>query len=306
MNVSKLLVVDKSVFHALYQCDDKLCAFVKKYNVVLPDALAVECLISENQDLSKNPEKLLRGLDKAIKAGANIGYSSFKLFQLEKTTLCPAKLIVDESTTKRIRNGTLNTEANFIKQEAACCRKTFEPIINSLLKIAGVLYKNLCKQDELAVAVRKVENRIRRFENWIDVTDQKMKDIISHLFSEQIGSHADANWFLWQRSRLYFAYSLDLMFKKNLPGSCVKKDISNDFYDIEPVLYLSRADGLLTNDKKLQVPLAKAAFPAKEAFVVNTSLSNSRTVQHVFDDIDSKIPASYRFVNGKNKKGHKG
>ena len=292
--MSKLLVVDKSVFHALYQCDDKLCAFVKKYNVVLPDALAVECLISENQDLSKNPEKLLRGLDKAIKAGANIGYSSFKLFQLEKTTLCPVKLIVDESTTKQIRNGTLNTEANFIEQEAACCRKTFEPIINSLLEIAGVLYENLCKQDKLAMAVRKVTNRIRRFENWIDVTDQKMKDIISRLFSEQIESHADANWFLWQRSRLYFAYSLDLMFRKNQPGSCVKKDISNDFYDIEPVLYLSRADGLLTNDKKLQVPLAKAAFKAKEVFEVSTSLDTSRTVQHVFDDIVSKIPASYR------------
>jgi len=294
MNVSKLLVVDKSVFHALYQCDDKLCAFAKKYNVVLPNALAAECLISENQDLSKNPGRLLRGLDKAIKAGAKMGYPSFKLFGEENQTLRPAKSVVDESTTKQIRNGILNTEADFIEQEAECCRKKFEPMMKGLLETAGVLYKNLCKRDKLAVAVCKVKDRMRRFENWIDVTDQKMKDILSHLFSKQIASHADANWFTWQLSRLYFAYSLDLMFIKNLPGSCVKKDISNDFYDIEPVLYLSRADGLLTNDKKLQVPLAKAAFKAKEVFEVSTSLDTSRTVQHVFDDIVSKIPASYR------------
>jgi hypothetical protein len=152
------------------------------------------------------------------------------------------------------------------------------------------LYDNLCKRDKLAEAIRKKKDRIRRFENWIYATDKEMKNVISHLFSEKIRRHADTNWFLWQLSRLYFAYSLDLMFIKNLPGSCVKKDISNDFYDIEPVLYLSRADGLLTNDKKLQVPLAKAAFPKKEVFVVDTS----KDVQHVLDDIIDNIPQSYR------------
>lgn len=288
--MSELLVVDKSIFHSLCGCDEKLCAFVKNYNVVLPDALFIECLISENQEPSKNPVKLLRGFDKAIKAGAKMGYSSLKLLQAEMQTLCTAKSVVDESATKLFRNGTLNTEADFIKQEAEYCRKTFEPIIESLLEIARILYDNLCKRDKLAEAIRKKKDRIRRFENWIYATDQEMKNVISHLFSEKIRRHADTNWFLWQLSRLYFAYSLDLMFIKNLPGSCVKKDISNDFYDIEPVLYLSRADGLLTNDKKLQVPLAKAAFPKKEVFVVDTS----KDVQHVLDDIIDIIPESYR------------
>jgi len=288
--MSELLVLDKSIFHSLCGCDEKLCAFVKNYNVVLPYALAVECLISENQEPSKNPGKLLRGFDKAIKAGAKMGYWSLKLFQEEILTFCLAKSVVDESATKLFRNGTINTEADFIKQEAEYCRKKFEPIIESLLEIARILYDNLCKRDKLAEAIRKKKDRIRRFENWIYATDQEMKNVISHLFSEKIRRHADTNWFLWQLSRLYFAYSLDLMFIKNLPGSCVKKDISNDFYDIEPVSYLSRADGLLTNDKKLQVPLAKAAFPKKKVFVVDTS----KDVQHVLDDIIDIIPESYR------------
>jgi len=290
MNVSELLVVDKSIFHSLCDCDEKLCAFVKNYNVVLPDSLAVECLISENQEPSKNPVKLLRGFDKAIKAGAKMGYSSLKLFKEESLTLCTAKSVVDESTTKLCRNGTLNTEADFIQQEAQYCRKIFEPNIKLLLEIAEPLYDNLCKRDNLAEEIRKEKDRTRRFETWIHATDKVMINVISHLFSEQIGRYADTNWFIWQLSRLYFAYSLDLVFIKNLPGSCIKKDISNDFYDIEPVSYLSRADGLLTNDQKLQVPLAKAAFPKKDVFAVDTA----KDVQHVLDDIIDRIPESYK------------
>ena len=91
-----------------------------------------------------------------------------------------------------------------------------------------------------------------------------MKDILKQFFSEQISSHADADRFTWQQARLYLTYSLDWVFIKNLSGSCEKEDISNNLYDTQYVTYLSRADGLLTNDRKLQVPLAEAAFPKKE------------------------------------------
>jgi len=285
----KLLVVDKSIFHCLYLCDEKLRAFVKDYNVVLPHALAIECLISENQTPDKDPVKLLEGFDGAIKAGAKMGYSSTKLFQAEKMTLCPAKSVVDESTTKLFRNSIPNTNADFIKQEAKCCQKSFEPIIKSVLGIAKTLYDNLCKREELSKELHKEKDRKRRFEKWIQNMDGSMKDILKNLFSEEISCGADANWFTWQMARLYFAYSLDWMFKKSLPGSSEKKDISNDFYDIEYVTYLSRADGLLTNDGKLQVPLATAAFPKKDVFVVGTKVQSE-----VFDNIINIIPQSYR------------
>jgi len=100
----------------------------------------------------------------------------------------------------------------------------------------------------------------------------------------------------WQYTRLWFAYCCEWSHKKSLPDSCEKRDISNDFYDIEPVLYLSRAGGLLTNDTKLQVPLAKAAFPEKDMFEVNTSLNTTRKVQNVFDDIVEIIPSGYRIA----------
>jgi hypothetical protein len=286
-------VIDKSIFHALYHCDDKLCAFVKNYNVVLPDALAVECLISEKQKGpdDKDPEKLFRSFQGAIKAGAKIGYSSKKLFQAEKTTLCPVKSVVDEDNTKMFRNGVLNLED--IKQEAERCRKTFEPTINLLSKIAEKLYENLCNREKLSEEFRKEQKRMHRFKNWIKGTDKSMKDILKKEFMEQISSHADASWFTWQITRLYFACCLDWCFKKNLNDS-IKVFRSNDYYDIEHVSYLSRADGLLTNDQELQEPLAKAAFPEKEVFVVDTRVNESRKVQDVFDDIVNLIPKSYR------------
>lgn len=288
--MSELLVVDKSIFHSLCDCDEKLCAFVKDYNIVLPDVLFRECLISENQTSDKDPLKLLRKFDGAIKAGAKMGYSLQALFQAEKMTLCPVKSVIDEISTQKFRDGTANTDIDFIKQESECCRKAFEPIIESVLKIARALYGNLCKREELSKELRKEKDRIHRFKKWIQCTDISMKDILKRLFSEQISSHADADWFTWQQARLYLTYGLDWVFIKNLPGSCEKEDISNNLYDIEYVTYLSRADGLLTNDRKLQVPLAKAAFPKKEVFVVDTS----KDVQHVLDDIIDKIPESYR------------
>ena len=286
----KLLVVDKSIFHSLCCFEEKLFAFMRDYNVVLPNALAIECVISENKEPCKNPVKLVRQFDAAIKAGAKYGYSSYKLFQEEKMTLRPLVSVVDERATEQFRNGTPNTAADFIRQEAECCRKAFEPIIESVLKIARSLYDNLCKQEELSKKLRKEKDRIRRFENWIQNTDTSMKVILKALFSDQISSRADANWFTWQRARLYLTYSLDWMFKKNVPGSSEKRDISNDLYDIEYVTYLSRADGLLTNDQKLQVPLAKAAFPKNDVLVVDTS----KVVQEVYDDIINIIPQSYR------------
>ena len=262
-SMPKLLVIDKSIFHCLSPCDEKLQAFVRDYNVVLPNALAVECLISEKQ-IGPDPKKLLRSFQGAIKAGAKMGYSSKKLFQAEKITLCPVKSVVDEDNTKMFRNGVLDLEN--IKQEAERCRKTFEPTINLLSKIAEKLYENLCNREKLSEEFPKEQKRMPRFKNWIKYADKSMKDILKKEFMEQISSRADASWFTWQITRLCFACCLDWCFKKNLNDS-IKVFRTNDYYDIEHVSYLSRADGLLTNDQKLQGHWQERRFQKKRCFL---------------------------------------
>ena len=295
----KLLVVDKSVFHTLHHRDENLCAFVKNYNVVLPHTLAIECAISEkrpDKEPGKDPDKLLRGLDKAIKAGAKMGYQSAELLEAEKTTLCPVKSIVDEVTTQQLRNSTLVISMDLIKEAANHCMEVSKQKINGLLGHARTLYENAGKNQTFLKSFSKQKSKEERFKVWIQFMDHNnvMNDTLKAFFSGQISSHVDANWYTWQFTRLWCAYCWDWSHKKSLPGSSEKKDVSNDFYDIEPVLYLLLADGLLTNDQGLEIPLAKAAFPKKDVFKVNTSLNSSRTVQHVFDDIINIIPQGYR------------
>jgi len=295
----KLLVVDKSVFHTFYNCDEKLCEFVKKYNVVLPHTLAIECVISENKsgkEQNKEPDKLFRVLVKAIKAGANLGNQSPELLKMEKKTLCPIKTIIDEVSTLQLRNSPLEISLDLIKQKANSYITTTKRKTGELLERARRLYEVISENEEFTKLSRKLTKREERYQKWIQIMDHNnlVKNVMKTDFTEKISSRANANWYTWQCTRLWFAYLLDWSHKKSLHGSSEKKDISNDFYDIEPVLYLLRADGLLTNDTKLEIPLAKAAFPKKVVFEMDTTLNTSRTVQHVFTDIVNKIPQSYR------------
>lgn len=60
---------------------------------------------------------------------------------------------------------------------------------------------------------------------------------------------------------------IDWACRRNYSGPSIEiQDISNDIYDMEYVAYLSKADGILTQDKTLVIPLAKAAFPEKDVF----------------------------------------
>lgn len=295
-NSRKLLVVSKTIFHALNNCDEKLCSFVKNYHVVLPHSLAIECVISEpGKRPDKEPEKLLRGLDKAIKAGANIGYQSGELLTAEKINLCPVKSIVDKALTQKLRNNNIEYSLDLIKQTANHCMEVTEQIVNGFFKpIVETLYNEICKKKEFMNKFSKPTNRKERRKEWVRLMghNNNMKNTLNALFSKQINYHADANWYTWQLTRLWCSYCWELSHKKSLHSSCEKKDISNDFYDIEPVLYLLRADGLLTNDQFLEIPLAEEAFPTKDVFEANTS----KKTQDLFDDIINTIPNEYRLL----------
>jgi len=78
--------------------------------------------------------------------------------------------------------------------------------------------------------------------------------------------------------RIYFAWAIEWAFKRNQSGPSFRGDIENDFYDMEYVACLCKADGLLTRDEGLVKPLAEASFPDKQ--------------EQVFSSID-QIPNDY-------------
>ena len=264
----KLLVIDKNRFQGIPSV--LLLEFVKNYRVVLPYSLCVECLMSEDDKArrsAKDPVVLLSRLDAVVKAGAYVGYSSAKLFQKERETLRAVGSVVDKKSTQNFWEGTSNLERDFVQEEAKCCQASFKPLINRSLQFAMTYFENVQKKD-LCSEFRGDREKcdIERFKKWLEVAD-KMKDaLLAHSFPD-IASTIETDWYIWQFVRIWWAWVIDWACRRNYSGPSIEnQDISNDIYDMEYVAYLSRADGILTRDKRLVVPLAKAAFPDKVVF----------------------------------------
>ena len=208
-------------------------------------------------------------VDKIIKIGAKLGHSSADLFRAEKETLCPAKSLVDEDSTKKARECALKIDVDFIMKEAELCRRTFEPQINFLSQIGKTYFKNIEKKGLCSNFRDEFEQNdlIGRFRKWLEVVDRMKNEILEHGFSD-IARYIEMDWYTWQMVRLFWAWGIEWACRRNYSGQSFEdRDISNDIYDIEYVAYLSHADGILTRDERLVQPLTKAAFPEKEVFV---------------------------------------
>jgi hypothetical protein len=264
----KLLVIDKNRFQGIPPV--LLLEFVKNYRVVLPYSLCVECLMSDDDKgmrPTKDPVVLLKKLDNVVKAGAYVGYSSAKLFQKERETLRAVDSVVDKEGTQNFWEGTINVERNFVQEEAKRCQASFEPIIGLSRQFAMTYFGNVQKKDLCSEFRGDRETcDIERFKKWLEVAD-KMKDaLLVHSFPD-VASTIETDWYTWQFVRIWWAWIIDWACRRNYSGPLIEnQDISNDIYDMEYVAYLSRADGILTRDKSLVVPLAKAAFPDRDVF----------------------------------------
>ena len=69
----------------------------------------------------------------------------------------------------------------------------------------------------------------------------------------------------WQLVRLTDAIVQNYYYLRQLGGVPGEKRAEHDYQDMEYILLLSRADGLLTKDNGC-LSLAKAAFPDKDVF----------------------------------------
>lgn len=274
----KLLIIDKSVFHKSVihkNFTDQLIKFVQSHLVVLPHALVVECIISDDEGGSKpvkNPENLLEKVVILIKAGAYIAYSPHEIFRQEKNTKKSIDCIIDNEGTKLIKESEVNLTRDKINRESELAKKAFQPGIDFCKEFATTYYKNIEKRGlqrkwRIWANRNDIEN-INRLEDWLNAADKKRDEILQRLLSSIRPYVTDSNdlWFSWQLLRVYCAWGIDWAFKRNQSGPSFKGDIENDFYDMEYVACLINADGILTKDENLVIPLAKAAFPEKDVF----------------------------------------
>lgn len=115
--------------------------------------------------------------------------------------------------------------------------------------------------------------RISRLRVWLEWADKStiVREMALRLLPRQwISSPSQfctsPQWITWQYLRLFLAIEWDYVHLRLSGGNPAKRGAEHDDQDAECVLLLSRADAIITRDKKLVEPLARAAFPNKDVF----------------------------------------
>jgi hypothetical protein len=270
--MAKLLVIDKCCFQGASEA--RLIEFGGKYQVFLPHALVIECLISDDCDgrkPCKNPIYLLHRVEALVKAGAYFGRSSVSIHKEEQKNRRAVVQFIDEKATLLIRAGTSVLTEEFVCREAEECRKAFDPLVKLVSDLALVFVEAI-KEKAMSKGFQKEIQEtctVQRFGRNLQAADQK-KDEILQKWIPSLASDVTEDWYTWQLIRLWYAWAIEWAGRRpNTDDTTLQPDLSNDFYDMEYVASLSRADAIITKEgeKKGLVPhLARAAFPEKDVF----------------------------------------
>lgn len=260
--MSKLLVIDKSVLHGI--SSERLAEFCKNHQAVLPYSMVVECLMSKTRATD-----LLQRFQMCVKSGASVGKGLTNVLNSEQQTCCPVSSIIDKDTTDAIRTGSFTTDTDFLSLEAHRCEKTYRSRYDRLRDVGLKHFINAEKKKGLVAGFRddcQNTSLSERLVKWLRVIDASRINILNY-FAPKFAKSPELDWFTWHYIRLHYAWGLEWVCKRSASGnSYEQRDISNDYWDIEYVVCLCRADGLLTRDNNLVKPLSKTAFPEKDVF----------------------------------------
>jgi len=272
--MSKVLIIDKSIFHGTKV--DTLKKLAKNHQLILPYIMYVECVISESETrgASKDPLKLVSKFLDVVKSGAYAGKSPAGILEEEKAKNAAISSIIDEKETELMRKGTIDKNID-IKKISSDNQKALEPTIRFVQKWAEELHKNICKKRLQKKFVEEAqEDLVKRLKKMLFCVDKQKKDIIKKFLSDE-GCYFKTDRWSWQLLRLCLTWGIELASKRNQSGpSFENRDISNDIYDMYYVACLFKADGLITGDERLVKPLAKTAFPEKNIFSAAVDVSD--------------------------------
>jgi len=275
IRMNKLLILDKSVFHKSLlekKAKDKLLRFVKCHNVILPHALCVECAVSQKGNSTKedkDPIMLMNTFHEIVKNGAYAGKSPSRIVKEERSLNTAIESLIDEEQTEIMREAILKEKPD-TEKAGSMCEEAFKPITETVKQWTKQFYQSILEKNKERDFREEVDEccLVIRLKKWLQVADEKKSDILDKYYASGRRYVFEDGW-EWQMLRLSLAWGTELASKRNKsgPGFDIENySISNDIYDIFYVSHLLHADGLITNDKELQRPLAMAAFPDKDVF----------------------------------------
>lgn len=282
-NRPKQIVIDKDVFITLSGRQfDILRDFCRQRCVLLSDTLLYECATAGKQ----NPKVLLQKYEELVKSGAYYCSMSLTFVEWECRQCQPYPwLLPDLGATKQIQTGE-RRPADLLRssgyRELSQQRyKVAKAFLNSSKKV-----KNGIDVEDPSVGqkIRQLpSDRYERFRILLEFVDSStihesgIESVPHDWIRDEEQFCLSPDWMSWQRIRLTDVLANNYHYLRRTGDPPGAEGAEHDCQDLEYVMLLSRADAIITRDKKLVEPLARAAFPKKD----------------VFSSLD-EVPASYR------------
>jgi hypothetical protein len=269
-HMKKIIVIDKSVLQGTPT--QKLKQFVNNHFLILPEVLYYECLTT-----TKNRKELLQRFISVVLSGGYVCPYFIEIVRREANSLVPFGFLVDLDNADEYRSV-------FRKGAYLCTQKDVQEahgnqmdLAQKLIDWAGDLAnKTGTEEPGFASKIRQIvssnRNCSKRYEAFAHAVDSEMN---IHKATKRlwptITDHFEkfcisGGWFSWHFTRLLCIYLHELWRSRQESGFIGKETVEHNIQDIGYVVLLCRSDALLTRDKKLVRPLAKAAFPEKDIF----------------------------------------
>ena len=263
----KQIIIDKDAFVGI-KFDD-LCDFVKNHSLILPLCLYGECATNEEEQ-----QKLLDRFHRIISDGGYICQGGIHIVKKEGAMAQPYVFLADYDGTNRMREQRTKGYVLSEPEDIGNIRKEHMDSAQVLLDgykrvVDGVADE---KYETAAEEVRKSQaDRQQRFNIWIQTVDSLdihglAVQVLVNFTNSPNKYCLSADWVTWHYLRIITTLVFEYNFLNGKPGKNQLTNAEHDLHDAEYVFLLSKADCLLTRDKKLVKPLAQAAFPEKDVF----------------------------------------
>lgn len=263
------LVIDKDIFQGT--STHSLCNFARSHFLILPDDLYYECASTDRKQ-----QELLDRFRDVILAGGCICPRRNKIIQDEAESLSPYGTLVDMQTISAVRKTFQKNSRPYKPEEVETAKADELRMAQMIIDFAdGFTRKLALEEPERLTEIRRCNSsktdRSDRLVEWAGSVDSQD---IHHASKEMLKGFTNRpdefclsdEWVSWHFLRLYLILLRERTFSRHTGDTSGQISVEHDLQDITYVLLLTRADGLLTRDKDLVIPLAQAAFPEKDVF----------------------------------------
>ncbi|MBN1618476.1 hypothetical protein JW887_03985 [Candidatus Dojkabacteria bacterium] len=258
----KKIIIDKNTLQG--NGVDSISQLAHNHIIILPHVLFEECLTTQKK---QTPMSLLKKAETIIKAGAFISFSRGKMLEIEKDNLRALDSIVDEVGTNAIRDNNIEDLQIDFQKEADECNKSFEPALGFIKEYAQKMWETLSEKN-YSIEWRKsdTDNDPKiRFQKFAKASHELTQSYINYLYPS-VSTYVQNNWITWCLFQLIIIYGLEWAYKRNVSGQSYENfDITNDVYDLEYIMCLTRSDVLISQDKKMSI-LAQSVLPDKAIY----------------------------------------